>query len=141
MRSSLTQLFSKLWVMLDTAGFVPVREFTQIDSSQHKDDMFAVISFEGSGAVCQAHVYESDNYCIETDHRICLHLYGKSGDFTDYDALTEVCYELFYEILNDEELLICKMELSDAVQTMPLRRLERKLEFTVRCSEKAEVEQ
>ena len=55
--------------------------------------------------------------------------------------LTEACYELFYAILNDEELLICKMELSKAMQTMPLRRLERKLEFTVRCSEKAEVEE
>ena len=141
MRSSLTQLFSTLWVMLETAGFVPVKEFTPTDSTQYNDKMLAVVSFEGSDAVGQAHIYESDNYCVETDHRICIHLYGKSCDFTDYDVLTETCYELFYAILNEQDLLICKMELSKAMQTMPLRRLERKLEFTVRCSEKAEVEE
>ena len=141
MTSSLEQVFSKLWVLLDNEGFVPVKEFSETDSQKNKDKMYAVISFEGSTAVCQAEVYESDNYCIETDHRICLHLFGKSGDFSNYETLTDSCYELFYAILNDPDLLICKMELSKAVQTMPIRRLERKLEFTVRASENAEVEQ
>ena len=50
MRSSLTQLFSTLWVMLETAGFVPVKEFTLTDSTQYNDKMLAVVSFEGSDA-------------------------------------------------------------------------------------------
>ena len=82
----------------------------------------------------------SGEFCIETDHRICLHLYGKSGDFVDYEDLTDACYNVFYDVLKDNGLLIVKMDISKAVQSMPLKRLERRIEFTVRTIEGAEVE-
>lgn len=140
MRDSLAQIYSKLWVILDDRGFVPMKEFSAVDSLVHKDEMLGVVSFEGSSAVAEAVVYESQNFCIETDHSICLHLYGKSGDFVDYDELTDACYGAFYDIVSDDGLLIVKMEMSKAVQSMPLKRLERCIRFTVRVSESAEVE-
>lgn len=141
MRNSLQQLYSKLWVILDSSGFLPLTEFSAVDSLVHKDEMLGVMSFDGSQVVAQALTYNSGTFCIETDHRVCLHLYGKSGDFVDYDELTDACYNVFYDVAKDSGLLIVEMEMSKAVQSMPLKRLERRIEFTVRTSEGAEVEQ
>ena len=141
MRSSLVEVRSNVWGKLRAAGFEPMEEFNAVDSLLHPDDMLGVISFEGSSVVADALVYESGNFCVETDHHICLRLYGKSGDFVDYEELSDACYQVFFDIVSDEEMLICKMEMSAAVQSMPLRRLERTIKFTVRYSEKAEVEQ
>ena len=47
---------------------------------------------------------------------------------------------MFYDVLKDNDLLIVKMDISKAVQSMPLKRLERRIEFTVRTIEGAEVE-
>jgi hypothetical protein len=102
--------------------------------------MLGVMSFEGSKVVAEALTFDSSEFCIETDHRICLHLYGKSGDFVDYDELTQACYDVFYDVIKDGDLLVAKMEMSKAVQSMPLKRLERRIEFTVRTIEGAEVE-
>ena len=140
MRSSLVEVRSNVWGKLRAAGFEPMEEFNAVDSLLHPDDMLGVISFEGSSVVADALVYESGNFCVETDHHICLRLYGKSGDFVDYEELSDACYQVFFDIVSDEEMLICKMEMSAAVQSMPLRRLERTIRFTVRYSEKAEVE-
>ena len=140
MRQSLIELESKVWTKLAHAGFEPMVEFSAVDSLLQPDDMLGVICFEGADVVAEALVYESGNFCVETDHNICLHLYGKSGDFVDYEQLRDACYEVFFDIVSDEDLLICKMEMSPAVQSMPLRRLERTIKFTVRCTEKAEVE-
>lgn len=140
MRSSLVEVRSNVWGKLRAAGFEPMEEFNAVDSLLHPDDMLGVISFEGSSVVADALVYESGNFCVETDHHICLRLYGKSGDFVDYEELSDACYQVFFDIVSDEEMLICKMEMSAAVQSMPLRRLERTIKFTVRYSEKAEVE-
>ncbi len=140
MRNSLTFLINKLWGMLEDKGFVVMDEFSAVDSLIHADEMLGVISLEGADVVAEAMMYESMNYCVESDNRICLHLYGKSGDFVDYEELSDACYELFYEIVGDTDLMICKMQMSKAVQTMPLRRLERKIEFTLRTLEHMEVE-
>ena len=140
MTSSLEQLYTKLCTLLTARGFTPMKEFSAVDSLVHANEMLGVISFEGSQAVGQALTYTAMSFCIETDHRICLHLYGKSGNFVDYETLSNACYQLFYDIVRDPGLLICKMEMSKAVQSMPLQRLERKIEFTLRVSETAEVQ-
>jgi hypothetical protein len=137
---SLRLIYSKLWVILDERGFLPMTEFSAVDSLIHKDEMLGVMCFEGSQTVAEAITYSSGEFCIETDHRICLHLYGKSGDFVDYEDLTDACYNVFYDVLKDNDLLIVKMDISKAVQSMPLKRLERCIEFTVRTIEGAEVE-
>ena len=140
MRNSLVDIENKVWAKLEAAGFEPMEEFNAVDSLLHPDDMLGVISFEGSSVAAEALVYESGNFCVETDHHICLRLYGKSGDFVDYSELSDACYAVFFDIVSDAGMLICKMEMSAAVQSMPLHRLERTIKFTVRCSEKAEVE-
>lgn len=140
MRQSYIEIESRLWLCLEKHGFLPMEEFSAVDSLIHADEMLGVISYEGSDVVAEAMTYENGSYCMETDHRFCLHLYGKSGDFVDYEKHNEACCDLFYDIVSNDELLICKMEMSKAVQSMPLKRLERRLELTVRWSEKAEVE-
>ena len=140
MRNSLLDIENKVWAKLEAAGFEPMEEFNAVDSLLHPDDMLGVISFEGSSVAAEALGCESGNFCVETDHHICLRLYGKSGDFVDYSELSDACYAVFFDIVSDAGMLICKMEMSAAVQSMPLHRLERTIKFTVRCSEKAEVE-
>ncbi len=140
MISSLQQLYTKLCTLLTARGFTPMKEFSAVDSLIHANEMLGVISFEGSQTVAQALTYLQNSFCIETDHKLCLHLYGKSGSFVDYETLSSACYDLFYDIVKDPDLLICKMEMSKAVQSMPLQRLERKIEFTLRVSETSEVQ-
>ena len=136
MRQSLIELESKVWSKLAHAGFEPMVEFSAVDSLVHPDDMLGVIRLENCSVVGQALENENLTYCIETDYRLDIHLFGKSGDFVDYETFSTACTQLFYDIVRDGSLIICKMEMSGASQSMPLRRLERIMSVTVRALER-----
>ena len=51
---SLRLIYSKLWVILDERGFLPMTEFSAVDSLIHKDEMLGVMCFEGSQTVAEA---------------------------------------------------------------------------------------
>lgn len=140
MRSEIRNITASIEAILEQHGFVPVEEFSDVNYLDYSGIMFAFISFEGSTVVAEALPYRSDDFCLETDHKLCLHLYGRAEDFSDNSQHMEACYEVFYDIVANPYLPVCKIELSKAVQSMPLRRLERRIELTVRTLEKAEVE-
>lgn len=140
MRYSFAYVINRVLSCVQDHGFVPMQEFWYVNSLEHEHEKIGVLSLEGSSVVAEAPSYEYQDYCFEVDHKICVHLYGASGAFEDYDDHMKACCDVFYDLLSDSELMISKMEMSKAVQSMPLQRLERKIEFTVRAIEKPEVE-
>ncbi len=136
MTLAIESIISTLNTKLTTSGFLPMREFSAVDSLVHPDDMLGVIRLENCSVAGQALENENLTFCIETDYRLDIHLFGKSGDFVDYETFSTACTQLFYDIVRDGSLIICKMEMSGASQSMPLRRLERIMSVTVRALER-----
>lgn len=139
MTDSIEDILELISQKLTAHGFYAMREFSAVDSLIHADQMLGVMSVESSRVAAQALRNTDLSYCIETDHEITVRLFGKSGDFVDYEAFSEGCYALFYDIVSDSGLLVCTMQISRASQSMPLRRLERKLSLTVRVTERSVV--
>lgn len=125
--------------LISQAGFYPMTEFSAVDSLTHIEDMLGVISIETSSVTACAYNISDMKLYTQTDTSIKLHLYGKSGDFVDYDIFSQACDDLFYTLVSSEDLLICKMNQSRTTQSMPLKRLERVIELTVRTTQPQEV--
>ena len=125
--------------LITDAGFFPMTEFSAVDSLTHPQDMLAVICVENTSVTACAYDISDMKLYAQTDTLIKLRLYGKSGDFVDYDTFSAACDELFYALSASRELLICKMTASKTVQSMPLKRLERDIELTLRTNVTQEV--
>ena len=125
--------------LLTAAGFFPMTEFSAVDSLAHPDDMLAVICPEGTCVTGCAYDISNMQLYAQTDVQIKLRLYGKSGDFVDYDTFSAACEELFYALAASRDLLICKMKASKTIQSMPLKRLERDIDLVLRINVSKEV--
>ncbi|MBO5576020.1 MAG: hypothetical protein J5956_06950 [Ruminococcus sp.] len=135
MTQGLDNIIQQLELMLTASGFTPMTEFSAVDSLLHTDEMLGVICIENSAINAEALSNNSMNRYIECDHEIKLRLYGCSGDFVDYYPLANACYELFYAIAANENILVRKMDISKTVQSMPLKRLERIITLSARTYE------
>ena len=139
MTQGIESIITLVTAKLENRGFTVMREFSAVDSLVHADKMLGVISIDECRTVAQAFDNTDMSLCTEVDYALCLRLFGKSGDFVDYEDLSDACTKLFYDIVSDGSMLICNMQMSKAVQSMPLKRLERDMTFTVRVMQKAEV--
>lgn len=140
MTQCIENIFTLITAKLENRGFTALREFSAVDSLVHGNEMLAFVSLEDCTAAAQTVDNTDLSVCVETDYKLCIRLFGKSGDFVDYETFSTACTRLFYDIVSDGSLLICKMQMSKAVQSMPLKRLERDITLTVRATDRPEVQ-
>ena len=117
--------------ILSAAGFVPMSEYTSSDSLLHRGEYLGFYGLKGYEAVDEAVSHDGVKVYTELVCDVQLRLMGKAGSYDDREELDEKCERVSKELEKSGVLLVRGAKLGSAVQSLPLRRLERQLALKV----------
>lgn len=125
-------VISVLKNILETSGFIPFEEFTAVDSLVYKDDFIAFYSLENCKKTAEAISTDGKKFYTEIDCTFEIRLFGKSGNYCDYEEFSDKCNNFFVQSAENENLLIKQLTMGKIIQSMPLKRLTEDASLTVK---------
>lgn len=132
MNNELKTNLSVLTDLISQAGFMPMNEFSAVDSLIYCDKNLGIITIESCDIESETLAHDFSYYGVELNYHIKLRLMGNSCDYVDYDAFSECCDDLIMLILCDKTLIADNIRVGKTFQSMPLKRLERQLSFDLK---------
>lgn len=131
-----TEMAAEIKKILDGAGFTAMGEYTSADSLLHSGEAIGFYGLKGYDVVDEVIGQGGKKLYTEYICYIDLRLMGKAGKYDDMEELQEKCESVMAELAKSEVLNVKSAKLGNAVQTLPLHRLERQAELSIGiCSE------
>ncbi|WP_295209276.1 hypothetical protein [Ruminococcus sp.] len=123
---------------LEAVGFTAMTEYSAADSLLHKDEFIGFCGVKECSVADEAMKFDGETLFVELEAKIELRLMGKACNFSDGAELAQKCDQLFIALEKDDSIAVNSAKLCETSQSLPLRRLEKKLELDVRvCIQEA----